>query len=226
LKIKRSLSSLGAITLAILTCVILLWIGPRPSNAEMISQISTPPQRAAWAYPTNYGERVKQDIFGAIVRNPFIVVLHETVGSADSAVNLFQTPNYTKNGNQVSYHTLIRLDGTLIHTVPFKYRAYGAANSVFVGANGPESIQTNPEVPASVNNFAYHFSLETPPDGRNNADSHSGYTAPQYRSLAWLVKYTKVPEERITYHKTVDRTHSRKDPRSFDRTYFFKLLRS
>jgi hypothetical protein len=220
----------GAVVLAIFTCLMLLWTGPKPigtgfSQAEP-SRIGDPPQAVAWAYPTNYGERVRQDLSGAIVRNPFIIVLHETVGSADSAINLFQTPNYTKNGNQVSYHALIRLDGTIVYTVPFKYRAFGAADSVFIGKNGPESVQTNPQVSASVNNFAYHFSLETPPDGRNNADGHSGYTALQYRSLAWLVKYTKVPEDRITYHKTVDRSHSRKDPRSFDRNYFFKLLRS
>jgi N-acetylmuramoyl-L-alanine amidase len=223
-------NGLGAVILAIFTCLMLLTfgpiaIGPNVSQAD-VSRISDPPQTVAWAYPTNYGERVKQDISGALVRNPFIVVLHETVGSVDSAINLFQTPNYTKNGNQVSYHTLVRLDGTIVYTVPFIYRAFGAADSVFIGKNGPESVQTNPQVPSSVNNFAYHFSLETPPDGRNNADSHSGYTPPQYRSLAWLVKYTKVPEDRITYHKMVDRTHSRKDPRSFDRDYFIKLLHS
>jgi N-acetylmuramoyl-L-alanine amidase len=221
---------IGTVILAIFTCLMLFWIGPKPigtgaSQAE-VNRIGDPPQTVAWAYPTNYGERVRQDISGAIVRNPFIVVLHETVGSADSAINLFQTPNYTQNGTQVSYHTLIRLDGTIVYTVPFKYRAYGAANSVFMGESGPESVQTNPQVPASVNNFAYHFSLETPPDGRNNADSHSGYTTLQYRSLAWLVKYTKVPANRVTYHKTVDRSHSRKDPRSFNRDYFFKLIQS
>jgi N-acetyl-anhydromuramyl-L-alanine amidase AmpD len=193
---------IGAVVLAIVTCLTLLWIGPKPigtgSSQAEASSIGDPPQAVAWAYPTNYGERVRQDLSGAIVRNPFIVVLHETVGSADSAISLFQTANYTKNGHQVSYHTLIRLDGTIVYTVPFKYRAFGAADSVFMGKNGPESVQTNLQVPASVNNFAYHFSLETPPDGRNNADSHSGYTALQYRSLAWLVKYTKVSKDRIT----------------------------
>jgi N-acetyl-anhydromuramyl-L-alanine amidase AmpD len=216
---------MGTIVLAAITCLALLYIGPRSSGAEA-NRPKDPPQEVVWAYHTNYGERVSQDISGAIVRNPFIVVLHETVGSADSAINLFKTSDYGKNGGQVSYHTLIRLNGTIVYTVPFKYRAFGAANSVFMGANGPEAVQTNPGVPASVNNFAYHFSLETPPDGRNNADSHSGYTVPQYRSLAWLVKHTKVPESRITYHKTVDRSRSRKDPRSFDRDYFFKLLRA
>jgi N-acetylmuramoyl-L-alanine amidase len=225
-----SRNGLGAVILALFTCSMLLWIGPKPIGTEPsraeASRTSAPPQVVVWASPTNYGERVKQDISGAIVRNLFIVVLHETVGSADSAINLFQIPDYTQNGTQVSYHALIRLNGTIVYTVPFKYRAFGAADSVFIGSNGPESVQTNPQVSASVNNFAYHFSLETPVDGRNNADSHSGYTAPQYRSLAWLVKQTNVPEDRITYHKTVDRSHSRKDPRSFNRDYFFKLLRS
>jgi N-acetylmuramoyl-L-alanine amidase len=225
MKLNRPLRAIGAIALAVLVCLTILKIGTRPGRAAANSP-DVPPQLVLWASPTNYGERVKQDISGAIARNPFIVVIHETVGSAESTLNLFQIPNYAKNGNQVSYHALIRLDGTIIHTVPFEYRAFGAADSVFMGANGPESVQTNPQVSPSVNNFAYHFSLETPPDGRNNANSHSGYTIHQYRSLAWLVRYTKVPEDRITYHKTVDRSRSRKDPRSFDRDYFFKLLRA
>lgn len=192
----------------------------------MMGQSNKPPrQRVEWAYPTNYGERVSQDIHGAFVRNPLIVVIHETVGSAESAVNYFKTPNYSHEADQVSYHALIGLDGTIIFTVPFQYRAFGAGNSVFMGANGPESVQTNAKVPASVNNFAYHFSLETPADGRNNADRHSGYTDMQYQSLAWLVRYTKVPEARVTYHKTVDRSGTRKDPRSFNRDLFLQSLR-
>lgn len=222
---SQSQRTLGAIALAFATCALLLWLGINPHRAGA-NPLPQPPHIVAWASPTHYADRVKQDIYGAPARNPFIVVIHETVGSARSAVHLFQAPDYTQNGNQVSYHALIRLDGTIIYTVPFQYRAFGAANSVFMGINGPESVQTNPQVPGSVNNFAYHFSLETPPDGRNNADTHSGYTVAQYRSLAWLVGFTQVPQSRITYHKTVDRTHSRKDPRSFDQSYFFNLLSS
>jgi N-acetyl-anhydromuramyl-L-alanine amidase AmpD len=216
---------MGAVIAAVLTCLLLLWIGPISSWAGA-NRLSAPPQMVAWAYPTNYGERMKQDVNGTIVRNPFIVVLHETVGSADSTIHLFQVPNYNQNGTQVSYHALIRLDGTIVYTVPLKYRAFGAAESVFMGSEGPEAVQTNRQVPASVNNFAYHFSLETPLDGRNNADRHGGYTVPQYRSLAWLVRYTKVPSARVTYHKTVDLSRTRKDPRSFNQDYFFKLLSS
>jgi N-acetylmuramoyl-L-alanine amidase len=219
---NRPLRAVGAITLAFFTCSLLLWL--MPSSDRATASGAAPPQEVAWASPTHYGERVKQDIFGARVFNPLIVVLHETVGSADSTISLFRTPDYSKNGSQVSYHALIRLNGTIVYTVPFQYRAFGAADSVFIGANGPEAVQTNPQVPASVNNFAYHFSMETPADGRNNADSHSGYTKAQYYSLAWLVRYTQVPVSRITYHKTVDLTHTRKDPRSFDRNYFFRLL--
>jgi N-acetylmuramoyl-L-alanine amidase len=207
-----------AIALALFTCLVLLWSQP------MMGQSSKPRQRVEWAYPTNYGERVSQDIHGTLVRNPLIVVIHETVGSAESAVNYFKTPNYSHEADQVSYHALIGLDGTIIFTVPFQYRAFGAGNSVFMGAQGPESVQTNAKVPASVNNFAYHFSLETPGDGRNNADRHSGYTVKQYQSLAWLVRYTKVPEARVTYHKIIDRSGTRKDPRSFNRDLFLQSL--
>jgi hypothetical protein len=216
---RRLSSVLGAIALAALTCLILLWSQPILGQSNKL-----PRQRVEWAAPTNYGERVSKDLQGNALNNRLIVVVHETVGSAQSAVNLFQTPNYSPEGDQVSYHALIALDGTVIFTVPFQYRAYGAGNSVFMGANGPESVQTNAKVAASVNNFAYHFSLETPVDGRHNGNSHSGYTVSQYQSLAWLVRYTKVPDARVTYHKVVDRSGSRKDPRSFDQNFFFKTL--
>jgi N-acetyl-anhydromuramyl-L-alanine amidase AmpD len=178
----------------------------------------------AWANPTNFGFRFARDVNGIPVSNAPIVVIHETVSSADSAINFFQTP-HPNDADQASYHALIRLNGSIVYTVPFEYRAFGAGNSVFMGDRGPEAVQTNPNFPSSVNNFAYHFSLETPSDGRNNGNGHSGYTVGQYRSLAWLVSYTKVPEARITFHKTVDRSGSRKDPRSFNDNFFFASLR-
>jgi hypothetical protein len=220
---RRLLRDWGAIALAIFTCLILLWSGSWVSQAA--GGNSPPRQVVEWAHPSNYGERFSQDIHGTPLRNPLVVVIHETVGSADSAVGFFQTPHYGA-GEQVSYHSLIRLDGTIIHTVPFQYRAYGAGNSAFMGSNGLEAVQTGPQYPASVNNFAYHFSLETPVDGRHNGDRHSGYTPQQYQSLAWLVRYTRVPEARITYHKTVDRSGMRRDPRSFDQNFFFQTLRT
>lgn len=216
---RRLSSVLGAIALALSTCLTLLWSHPIVGQSNR-----APRQRVEWAAPTNYGERATKDINGNVLNNPLIVVIHETVGSAESAVNYFKAPNYSQAGDQVSYHALIALDGTIIFTVPFQYRAYGAGNSVFMGANGPEAVQTSPNVAPSVNNFAYHFSLETPVDGRHNGNSHSGYTSRQYQSLAWLVRYTRVPDGRVTYHKVVDRSGSRKDPRSFDQNFFFKTL--
>jgi hypothetical protein len=219
IQFRRVSSVLGAIALAALTFLILLWSQPILGQSN-----KSPRQRVEWAAPTNYGERATKDINGNVLNNPLIVVIHETVGSAESAVNYFRTSNYSPEGDQVSYHALIALDGTIIFTVPFQYRAYGAGNSVFMGAKGPEAVQTSPKVAASVNNFAYHFSLETPVDGRHNGNSHSGYTASQYQSLAWLVRYTKVPDGRVTYHKVVDRSGTRRDPRSFDQNFFFKTL--
>ncbi|MFM7426292.1 MAG: peptidoglycan recognition family protein [Elainella sp.] len=177
------------------------------------------------ADPTNFGERYIQDLNGRLADHAPIIVLHETVGSARSAINYFQTP-HPRDDDQVSYHTLIGLDGTVYYLVPPDKRAFGAGNSVFAGPNGEESVQTNPEFPPSVNNFAYHISLETPADGDNNGSSHSGYTSAQYQSLAWLVAKTSVPSERITYHKIVDRSHSRQDPRSFNAQTFLRLLDS
>ena len=183
-----------------------------------------PKEEVYLADPSNYGERFTQDASGNPVTNDYLVVLHETVGSASSAINLFQT-NHPRDEDQVSYHTLIALDGTVVYVVSPEQRAFGAGNSVFQGSAGEESVFTNPDFPSSVNNFAYHISLETPPDGQNsNAVTHSGYTEAQYQSLAWLLARTTVPNERVTTHQAVDRSGSRIDPRSFEPARLFRLL--
>ncbi|MEM9150770.1 MAG: peptidoglycan recognition family protein [Cyanobacteria bacterium P01_F01_bin.3] len=183
-----------------------------------------PQERVYLAHPSNYGERFAVDANGNAVNNQYIVVLHETVGSVSSALNLFQT-NHPNDADQVSYHSLIGLDGTVYYIVPPEQRAFGAGNSVFRTSVGEESVYTNPDFPSSVNNFAYHISLETPPDGQNNNNAtHSGYTEAQYQSLAWLLARTTVPNDRITTHKDVDRSGSRSDPRSFDSQRLVNLL--
>ena len=68
------------------------------------------------------------------------MVLHETVGTASSAVNFFQTP-HPNDDDQVSYHTLVGLDGTVYYLVPPDKRAFGAGDSVFVGAAGRRERQ-------------------------------------------------------------------------------------
>ncbi len=185
-------------------------------------QSYTPREDVALAHPTNFGRRFVQDFYGKPVDNAAIVVLHETVGSARSTINFFQTP-HPNDDDQVSYHTLIALDGTIVYLVPPDRRAFGAGNSIFVDGS-QEAVQTNPDFPPSVNNFAYHVSLVTPSGGHNNANQHSGYTRAQYQSLAWLVAKTAVPESRITSHRAVDRSRQRIDPRSFDDKYFLRLL--
>ena len=174
---------------------------------------------------SNYGERYSTDVYGNTLSNPPIAVLHETVGSATSAINTFRRKN-TLDSHQSSYHALITLDGTIVYLVPSQKRAFGAGNSVFKGSSGIETVQTNPNLPASVNNFAYHISLETPPDGRNKpGDSyHSGYTDSQYKSLAWLLALSNISDDRITTHKDVDLSGHRFDPRSFDFDKFFAVL--
>ncbi|WP_009632540.1 peptidoglycan recognition protein family protein [Synechocystis sp. PCC 7509] len=184
-----------------------------------------PRYEISWAHPNNYGQRYTQNVNGLPVNNQSIVVIHETVNSAASAINNFQTPHTNENA-QVSYHALIKLDGTVVYIVPPQFRAFGAGNSVFRGAKGIETVKTHLQFPPSVNNFAYHVAFETPPDGRNNRKSHSGYTQVQYNSLAWLIAQSRVPEARITTHKAVDRSGSRIDPRSFDINKFFRLLKS
>ena len=175
--------------------------------------------------PTNYGDRYSTDIHGRTLNNQPIAVLHETVGSASSAINTFRRSNSNDN-HQSSYHALIALDGTIIYLVPSNKRAFGAGNSVFKSSQGLETVQTNPKLAPSVNNFAYHISLETPLDGRNKSGNsyHSGYTDSQYKSLAWLLALSSIPDERITTHQEVDLSGNRFDPRSFDFDKFFAIL--
>ena len=198
-------------------------IPSRPDSMAQSAPNYQPREEIALAHPTNYGDRYATDINGRPIFNPFIIVIHETVGSARSAINLFQTP-HPNDADQVSYHTLIAQDGTVIYIVPPENRAYGAGNSVFDGPNGLETVATHPTLPPSVNNFAYHVSLESPSDGRGNSRSHSGYTQAQYESLAWLIARTDIPDNRITTHRAVDRSGSRIDPRSFDPNRFLSLL--
>lgn len=184
-----------------------------------------PNYEIAWAHPTNYGQRFTQDIFKQPATQKPIVVLHETVSSADSAINYFQTP-HPNDEDQASYHTLIRRNGVVVYLVPPEKRAYGAGNSVFIGPDGKEeTIKTHKEFASSVNNFAYHISLESPPDGYGDAYSHSGYTQAQYNSLAWLIGQSNVPIERITTHQLVDRSGERVDPRSFEPNRLMVALR-
>jgi hypothetical protein len=199
--------------------------GKAIANSFSSGNSYTPVEKVVLIDPSNFGDRYLRDINGKPAFLDPIVVLHETVGSANSALNLFLT-YHPNDDDQASYHALITRDGTIIYLVPPDKRAFGAGNSVFVGDRGVEAVQTHPTFPASVNNFAYHISLETPYDGNHNGYNHSGYSEAQYQSLAWLVAKTGVPDNRITTHKAVDRSRSRIDPRTFDGSKFSKLLNS
>ncbi|MDF5735219.1 MULTISPECIES: peptidoglycan recognition family protein [unclassified Nostoc] len=184
-----------------------------------------PNYQVASVDPSNYGERYVQDVNGVPVNNQPIIVLHETGYSASSAVNFFQVA-HNDESVQASYHALIKLDGTVVYLVPPEKRAFGAANSVFDGSEGVETVQTNPHLPPSVNNFAYHASLETPPDSYDSSSqqTHSGYTEAQYHSLAWLIAQSQVRNDRITTHHLVDRSGKKVDPINFDGNKFLNLL--
>ncbi|MDZ8222166.1 peptidoglycan recognition family protein [Nostoc sp. ChiVER01] len=184
-----------------------------------------PSYQVASVDPSNYGERYAQDVNGVPLNNQPIIVLHETGYSASSAINFFQVA-HSDESVQASYHALIKLDGTVVYLVPPEKRAFGAANSVFETPQGVETVQTNPTLPASVNNFAYHVSLETPPDSydASSQQTHSGYTEAQYHSLAWLIAQSQVLDDRITTHHLVDRSGKKVDPINFDGNKFLNLL--
>lgn len=166
--------------------------------------------------PSNYGERFRQDVFGQpLDPTPQVVVLHETVYGINSAINTFMTP-HPRDEDQVSYHTLIGLDGRVVEVLDPSKRAFGSGNSAFNG----RWVVTNPEVGGSINNFSLHLSLETPLDGEDQEAAHSGYTAAQYDALAivlgrWMRRFS-IPANNITTHRHVDLGGERMDPRSFD----------
>lgn len=172
-------------------------------------------EKEALAHVSNFGERDPKDALGRVIPNtPALIVLHETVISSPATVNLFQT-NHPNDNDQASYHMLVDKAGNLIRIVPDEKRAYGSGYSMF----GDFTVHSKSPDIFSVNNVALHISLETPPDGRTDAASHSGYSNQQYDSLAkqvllWQAKYG-IPIFRLTTHASVDRSHSRYDPRSF-----------
>jgi N-acetyl-anhydromuramyl-L-alanine amidase AmpD len=167
------------------------------------------------ADPSNYDIRAPHDALGRPIDGyPRIIVLHETVVSEEATLNLFRTPHQDET-YQASYHMLIARDGRRVRIVSDENRAFGAGNSAFRNY----TIRLKPESPGSINNIALHLSLVSPPDGRGEAPTHSGYTDSQYQSAAaqvllWQVSYG-IPLQYLTTHKAVDKSQTRKDPRSF-----------
>jgi N-acetyl-anhydromuramyl-L-alanine amidase AmpD len=184
------------------------------SNLE-ISALQSPAQYRIEAHSSNFGDRLSRDVQGKSVQNPLLIVLHETTSAASGAVNTVLTP-HALDQDQISYHAIICQDGTILYLVDPHKRAYGAGNSAFKGRYGVEKVQTNKRLKPSVNNFAYHISLETPPDGYHLNPDHSGYSGAQYTSLAWLIARSGVKENRITTHLAIDQAGERQDPRSFE----------
>jgi len=172
-------------------------------------------ERNELADPTNYGKREARDVIGREIPNkPELIILHETVIPAGETIKLFKTP-HPKDEVQASYHVLVDRTGSIVRIVPDDNRAYGSGYSKF----GDFTVHSKSPEFFSINNVALHVSLETPDDGQGDTTSHSGYTARQYSSLAkqillWQAKYG-IPVFRITTHASVDRSHSRYDPRSF-----------
>ncbi len=164
---------------------------------------------------SNYAERSLIDVTGRkLETNPSLIVIHETVYGVNSVINTFQTFHPNDN-DQVSYHMLVSEKGEIYQTVHSDQRAFGAGNSSFNG----ESVITKKGLASSVNNFALHVSLETPIDGEDNDEEHTGYTQEQYDSLAiilsmWMEDFS-IPFDRITTHNFVDLSGSRLCPRSF-----------
>ena len=174
-----------------------------------------PPQYRMGADRTNFGDRLSRNGQGEPIQNKLLIVLHETTASASGAVNTALTP-HPRDEDQVSYHAIVSRDGTILYLVDPHKRAYGAGNSIFRSQEGAETVQTNRRLKSSVNNFAYHISLETPAGGCNAKPKHTGYSSAQYFSLAWLIAHSGIENNRITTHFAIDQSGERQDPRSLE----------
>jgi N-acetyl-anhydromuramyl-L-alanine amidase AmpD len=142
-----------------------------------------------------------------------LVVIHESLTSYN------QTLAYCQSGLiKGSYHTLIKLDGSIVRLVDPSMKCHGA---------GPSSSQYPhgqiEEVNGSVDPFAYHVCLISPMNADEALDEHEGYTDEQYESLAWLLSRTGLPWERFATHISVDDSGTVKDPRSLDTERLFYL---
>ncbi len=175
------------------------------------------PEQLRPAASSNYGRREPLDWRGQPVEaSPSLIVLHETVVDESTTLDLFSRDN-ASDDQQASYHVLIAEDGRRLRVVDDSQRAFGAGDSVFNG----QAVKLKPDAAPSVNNFALHVSLVTPADGRDGeARSHLGYTKSQYRSLAaqvayWMRRYGIKPAA-IATHAQIDRSGTRRDPRSLD----------
>lgn len=203
-------------------------LAPLPASGAGLSCLAGgSPEIASPADPSNYGDRQPINWLGERVRHtPQLIVLHETVVDEKTALSLFQQ-HRSDDDQQASYHVLIGRDGRRIRVVDDDKRAFGAGDSTFQG----NSVQLRQAIPASVNNFALHVSLVSPPDGADGeAHAHSGYTQAQYRSLArqialWQSRYG-IPTSQVTTHQEVDRSGTRHDPRSVDWNALGNNLRS
>jgi len=174
-------------------------------------------EQPAPAHPSNFGLRQTSDWQGRpVASRPVLIVLHETVVDEAAALALFRSLR-SNDAQQASYHVLIGRDGHRIRVVPDAARAFGAGDSDFQGM----AVQLRAGLQPSLNNIALHVSLVSPPDGADGERrSHSGYTAAQYGSLAsqiaqWQALYG-IQANRVVTHQEVDRSGSRRDPRSFE----------
>lgn len=142
---------------------------------------------------------------------PLIFVIHETNVDIETALMLQNDPEFL-----ASYHAIVDRTGTIHRLVPPEAKAYAARQSSFIDPVTGEEQQMG----GSVDDFAYHVALESPPDGiKFRSRAHSGYTFQQYKSLAWLSRDTGVEQHRIATHGQV-RTPRTTEPRCFNQGVF------
>jgi N-acetyl-anhydromuramyl-L-alanine amidase AmpD len=140
--------------------------------------------------------------------NPIVVIHESMIPYKELSLRL------SSNNTIGSYHTVItRNNGSIVYVNSPENSIVAAYNSSFNGFS----------ISNSVDSFAYHICLESP-NVNLSSTQHEGYTDEQYYSLAWLIKATQIPRDRITTHKEIDLSGKAIDPRSLDRDRLLKMI--
>lgn len=128
------------------------------------------------------------------------IVLHDTEGSAQAALNWWKDPN---NPGRSSAHVLVTTAGQIIEVIPYYLAAHHAGYGTIPGREG-----LNP------NGFTLGIELEYP-----NAPASPTYPEVQLAAAAtvvsrWAKKYS-VSRDHVWTHREIDPTR-RSDPRNLD----------
>ena len=142
------------------------------------------------------------------------VILHDTEGTAEAALNWWRNPN---NPGRSSAHYLVRASGEIIPVVPEKYAAHHAGGGKWPGIPDGQIGGTS-----IINLVSIGIEMEYPAE-----PASPPWPEAQLRAAANLMRDVAVryniPRERILFHREVDPDHKR-DPRNLYKEVFLSRV--